>query len=156
MYDCGRSYDRRLIFVSPAHQRRLTIRHIAQQKDDAGSMGIFEHLRQLRQFERRHMPFLHTMEDLDLVLLIGHHQTLGELATMKRIMASEIGAAATLQRRVARLKQLGVVISKPQETDRRNMTLELSVPTLRIFQRLERQQETPKQRLSGRPGITPQ
>lgn len=98
-------------------------------------MGIFARLQDLRRFERRYLPFLLTFEDYDLTVAIGAHQVRGSPVTMKQIIAFDIGAVATLQRRVARLKRLGIIVSKPLESDRRNVTLELSARTLRVFQR---------------------
>lgn len=105
-------------------------------------MEIFARLRRMRQFERRHLPFLDSFEDLDLVLLIGQHQAQGQPITMKGITTFGIGAPATLQRRVARLKRLAVVEATPLKIDRRNVTLELSSRYIHIFQRYEKLLET--------------
>lgn len=101
-------------------------------------MEVFARLRRMRQFEKRHMPFLESFEDLDLVLLIGQHQMHGQPITMKRIASFGIGAPATLQRRVARLKRLGVIEPTPLALDKRNVTLELNSRIQRVFQRYER------------------
>jgi DNA-binding MarR family transcriptional regulator len=110
-------------------------------------MGIFARLQQLRQFEKRHLSFLHTFEDFDLLVLIGLHQGQGHPITMKRITAFDIGSVATLQRRLARLKRLGVIIPKPLEADKRNVTLELNPRVTRIFQRYEKLLESGEQLL---------
>jgi DNA-binding MarR family transcriptional regulator len=100
-------------------------------------MGIFSRLQNMRHFQTRHLAFLQTYEDFDLVVLIGLHQSQGQQITMKQIGAFGIGSTATLQRRVARLKRLGIIIPKPLESDRRNVTLELSAKVQRIFLRYE-------------------
>ena len=98
-------------------------------------MGIFAHLRKLRAFEQRHLAFLLTLEDFDVVHAIGMHQEGGALLTLKHMLAYDIGSVATLQRRLARLKRLGVVLESRSAHDRRNVHLELSPRTLRTFQR---------------------
>ncbi len=98
-------------------------------------MGIFAHLRKLRAFEQRHLAFLLTLEDFDVVHTIGMHQEQGDLLTLKHMLTYDIGSVATLQRRLARLKRLGVVLESRSSEDRRNIHLELSPRTLRTFER---------------------
>jgi len=98
-------------------------------------MRIFEYLGSLRSFERRHLPFLRSREDCDLVIAIGAHQERGTPLTLKQLYGLDIGSMATLQRRLSRLKRLGVVVHRRSPRDGRNMELELSPRTSKIFQR---------------------
>jgi len=98
-------------------------------------MQIFEYLHQLRTFERRHLPFVHTIEDLDMVSLIGLHQERGVPLTLKQMLSFDIGSVATLERRLARLKRLGIVLQARSDADKRNVELKLSPRVSRIFQR---------------------
>ena len=98
-------------------------------------MQIFEYLHQLRTFERRHLPFVHTIEDLDMVSLIGLHQERGVPLTLKQMLSFDIGSVATLERRLARLKRLGIVLQARSDADKRNVELKLSPRVNRIFQR---------------------
>lgn len=98
-------------------------------------MQIFEYLHQLRTFERRHLPFVHTLEDLDMVSLIGLHQERGVSLTLKQMLSFDIGSVATLERRLARLKRLGIVVQTRSDVDKRNVELKLSPKINRIFQR---------------------
>ncbi len=98
-------------------------------------MQIFEYLHLLRTFERRHFPFVRTLEDLDMLNLIGLHQERGVSLTLKQMLSFDIGSVATLERRLARLKKLGIVIQSRSEVDKRNVELKLSPKTNRIFQR---------------------
>ena len=98
-------------------------------------MHVFEYLQQLRAFERRHLPFIRTMEDLNILYLIGLHQERATPLTLKQILSFGIGSAATLERRLARLKRLGVVVQARSQIDRRNVELKLSPKTSRVFQR---------------------
>ena len=98
-------------------------------------MHVFEYLHQLRTFERRHLPFIRTLEDMNMVFLIGLHQERGIPLTLKHMLSFDIGSAATLERRLARMKRLGIVTQSRSELDRRNVELKLSPKTWRIFQR---------------------
>jgi DNA-binding MarR family transcriptional regulator len=98
-------------------------------------MHVFEYLQQMRAFERRHLPFVRTMEDLNILYLIGLHQERGTPLTLKQILSFGIGSAATLERRLARLKRLGVVVQARSQIDRRNVELKLSPKISRVFQR---------------------
>ncbi len=98
-------------------------------------MQIFEYLNQLRAFERRHFPFVRTLEDLDIVNLIGLHQERGIALTLKQMLSFDIGSVATLERRLARLKRLGIVVQTRSHLDKRNVELKLSPKTNRLYQR---------------------
>lgn len=98
-------------------------------------MQIFEYLHQLRTFERRHFPFVRTLEDLDMLSLIGLHQERGVSLTLKQMLSFDIGSVATLERRLARLKQLGVVVQSRSDIDKRNVELKLSPKINRLFQK---------------------
>ena len=98
-------------------------------------MQIFEYLHLLRTFERRHFPFVSTLEDLDMLNLIGLHQERGVSLTLKQMLSFDIGSVATLERRLARLKKLGIVIQTRSDVDKRNVELKLSPKINRIFQR---------------------
>jgi hypothetical protein len=98
-------------------------------------MQIFEYLNQLRAFERRHFPFVRTIEDLDIINLIGLHQERGVVLTLKQILSFNIGSVATLERRLARLKRLGVVVQTRSHIDKRNVELKLSPKVNRLYQR---------------------
>jgi len=98
-------------------------------------MLIHEYLNQARSFERKHLPFVESLEDLDLLIIIGLHQERGDLVTMKQILACDIGSVATLERRLARLKQLGIVTQARAKLDKRNVELKLNAKTARVFKK---------------------
>ena len=98
-------------------------------------MPLFEYLQRLRSFEQSHLPFLQTIEDFDMVRSIGLYQERGESLTLKLLFTFGIGTVATLQRRMARLKRLGIVIHKRSDLDRRNLDLRLSGRTTALFDR---------------------
>jgi hypothetical protein len=102
------------------------------------SLRIFNRLNLLSDFRRRHLPFVRTLEDLDLVREIGLHQANGEFATLKTLFLAGIGSVATVQRRISRLKRLGVVQQSKVEHDRRLVRLLLAPPVRRSYDRLNR------------------
>jgi DNA-binding MarR family transcriptional regulator len=98
-------------------------------------MLIFQALGAIRDFERAELSFIRTMEDLDIVREIGFHQEAGQPLTLKTLYTLRIGAAATIQRRLAALKKLGVVEQIPMERDRRSFALHLSPAALKAYER---------------------
>ena len=93
----------------------------------------FEKLRKLRTFERQHLPLLQTLEDVDIVREIGFHQEAGMPVNLAALFRLEIGAAATVSRRLRRLKQLGLVLQRRSRDDGRMNVLTLSPAVLRVF-----------------------
>jgi DNA-binding MarR family transcriptional regulator len=96
-------------------------------------MGVFAALRATRAFRRRHLDFLRTQEDLDLVLEIGFHQESGTPLTMKHLQLMGLTSVPTLQRRLRRLRQVGAIIGRRSEEDGRAVELELSPRLLRTY-----------------------
>jgi DNA-binding MarR family transcriptional regulator len=96
-------------------------------------MQVFAQLRALAEFPRRNLAFLETLEDHDLVSAIGHYQVLGVPITLKQLLMQGIGSVATVQRRLQRLKRLGVIVQRRSETDRRAVELTLSPACMKAF-----------------------
>lgn len=96
------------------------------------SLRIFSAFRAFRVFERRHMSFLRTGEDRDVVCEIGYRQALGTPPTVKELVMADLGAAATLQRR---LRRLGWVQQRRSERDRRAIELTLSPRLLKLYEK---------------------
>jgi DNA-binding MarR family transcriptional regulator len=94
---------------------------------------LFERMKTLRAFERRHLGFLSTPEDHDLVYEIGYHQAMGKPLTVKQIFLLGLGSVATMQRRLARLRELGVIEQRRCEHDRRSVEVRISPKALKLF-----------------------
>jgi DNA-binding MarR family transcriptional regulator len=90
-------------------------------------------LRTLRTFERAHLPLLRTVGDQDLILEIGYHQGRRRPLTMKQALLFDLGSVATTQRRVRRLRPLGLVAQNRSPKDRRVQELRLSPRLLAVF-----------------------
>jgi len=96
-------------------------------------MRQFEKLRALRAFRKEHADFLGTQEDRHLVAEIGYHQAKGKPLTLKQLHLLDIGSIATVQRRMRKLKSLGLVKQRQAASDRRSVELTLSAKCIRIF-----------------------
>ncbi len=100
-------------------------------------MRVFAKLRALADYQRRHLPEMRTPEDHELIREIGHHQVLGAPLTLKQVMLLGIGSAATAQRRLGRLKRLGLVRGRRSPADGRVVELTLSPACMKAFSRVE-------------------
>ena len=100
-------------------------------------MRVFERLRALRIFEKRHLGFLKTIEDHNLVTEIGYHQAEGKPLTLKQLFLLDVGSVATVQRRLRRLKQLGIVHQRRSPLDGRAVELSLTPKCIRLFAKYE-------------------
>jgi DNA-binding MarR family transcriptional regulator len=99
-------------------------------------MSTFGKLHELRAFQRRQLPLLRSIEDFDVLVEIGYHEDLGSPLTLKRLFLQKIGSIATVQRRLSRLKRLGVVMQTRSARDRRNLELTLSPEVRRLYRRI--------------------
>lgn len=97
------------------------------------AMGVFVRLRAGRLLQRRLLPLLETIEDFDLVMEIGYHQEIKAPLTPKALALLGIGASATLERRLRRLRQLGLVVERRSATDRRTVQLFLSPKVSKVY-----------------------
>ena len=86
--------------------------------------------RLLRDFEREHLRFISSIEDLDVVWAIGYGQRTGKPISLKDLCTGEFGAPKTVQRRLERLRRLGIVQQEPSDGDGRRIQLYLSPATL--------------------------
>jgi hypothetical protein len=82
-------------------------------------MRPFATLRAMRRFQKAQFRFLQTLRDLALVTRIGLHQEHGGPLRPTPLFLAQIGAAAAVQRRLTRLKKLGVVLQLRRNDDRR-------------------------------------
>ncbi len=100
-------------------------------------MRIFERMRAFRALENQHIPALNTGPDRHLIGEIGYHQAKGKPLTLKQLFLLNIRSIATVQRRLRRLKQLGLVQHRRAAKDRRTVELLLSPKCVRIFTKYE-------------------
>lgn len=96
-------------------------------------MPLFAKLRAARLFELMHMSALKKLEDFDLVREIGFHQEQGTPLTMKKLYLLDLGSVATIQRRLQRLRKIGLIVQKRSASDRRAVELMLSPKLVKHF-----------------------
>jgi hypothetical protein len=82
------------------------------------------------------MPFVKTLEDQDLLRVIGFHQETGDPITLKVLFLQGISSVATIQRRLRRLKRLGVVRESRAKHDKRLVKLTLGAAIVRDYGRM--------------------
>lgn len=100
-------------------------------------MPVFERLRALREFERQHLHFISTLEDQHLVREIGYYQARGKPLTLKQLFLLDAGSIATIQRRLRRLRHLGVIQQRRLANDRRAVELLLSPKFVRLIRKYD-------------------
>jgi hypothetical protein len=96
---------------------------------------VFQRLRTLRIFERQQLSFLRTIEDHNLVREIGYHQAEGMPLTLKQLFLLDIGSVATVQRRLRRLRHIGIVQQKKSVSDGRAVEITLAPRALRLLEK---------------------
>jgi DNA-binding MarR family transcriptional regulator len=102
-------------------------------------LKIFKALKTAGDFRRHNLPFLQTLEDLDLIREIGLAQVLGQPLSLKQLLMHGIASVATVQRRLARLKRLGIVERSKADHDKRIAKLTLTPAARKLVERWSRQ-----------------
>jgi len=98
-------------------------------------LKVFQALKASGDYRRRHMPFLKTLEDQDLIREIGYSQAAGHPLSLKQLFLHGIGSVATVQRRLARLRRLGIVEQVRADHDKRLLKLRLTPSALKTYNR---------------------
>jgi len=97
-------------------------------------LKTFRALKAASDYRRRRLPFLETLVDQDLIREIGYHQAIGHPITLKQLYMHGISSVATIHRRLARLKRLGVVEQARATHDKRIVRLTLTKAALRLHE----------------------
>lgn len=101
-------------------------------------MKTFRALREIHEFRRHHLPFLQTIEDAELVREIGLSQASGQPMQLKTLFLQGIASAATVQRRLNRLRRLGIVHQSRADHDKRVLHLSLDPGILKLYEQMGR------------------
>ena len=86
---------------------------------------MFQQLRRLQAFEQTHFPYVQSPLDSVLIAEIGYHQERGRPLTIKGLLLLNLGAPATVRRRMQRLVGLGLIHKRPVSHDARICHLEI-------------------------------
>jgi len=70
---------------------------------------MFQSLRKIQEFEQKNLEFIASPLDAILVAEIGRQEDLRQPLTVKGLLLLNLGASATVRRRLNRLVRLGVV-----------------------------------------------
>ena len=97
---------------------------------------IFGMLRAARSLEKQLVPLLLTMEDRDIVLEIGYHCEIGAPLGINQLYLLRIGSEGTIQRRLKRLRTLGIVVQERADEDRRGVRLSLDPEVQEAWKRV--------------------
>lgn len=89
-------------------------------------MKLFAGLRRMRDLERKHLPFVRSLAEFDLIIEIGYHEERGTPLTLKQLLMLGICARTTLRRKLNALIARGVLVRTPHESDGRAVVLSIS------------------------------
>lgn len=96
---------------------------------------MFQPIRKIQEFERKHLPFLDTSLDAILVAEIGRREDLRQPLTVKELQLLDLGAPATVRRRLNRLVRLGIVNKNRVDRDMRIQQLSIDRAVRKIYSR---------------------
>jgi len=96
-------------------------------------MKLFTGLKQIREFERRQLPFLKSVIDFDIVIEIGYAEEQEQALTLKQLFLLELSSRTTVRRKLARLIEQGIVLRRKHANDHRASLLTISASTVRLL-----------------------
>ena len=96
-------------------------------------MNVFARLKQMREFTRACLPDVCSLEDFDIVMEIGASQESGRPMNPKRLALLAIASPATVNRRLNRLVELGIVDKRVSRRDGRLVELRISPDILEMY-----------------------
>jgi len=96
---------------------------------------MFEKLRRLQEFEHQHLPYLQSPLDSVLIAEIGYYQEQGRPLNVKGLLLLQLGAPATINRRLRRLIRLGVIHKRHVRHDGRVYQLEVDAVVRKTYAR---------------------
>lgn len=96
---------------------------------------MFQRIRRIQEFEQNYLPFLESLLDAVLVAEIGCQEDHRHPLTVKGLLLLDLGAPATVRRRLNRLVRLGVVHKSRIQRDRRIQQLTLDRGVRKIYAR---------------------
>ena len=96
-------------------------------------MKLFTGLKKIREFERRHLPFLRSIIDLDIVIEIGYAEEQGQPLTLKQLLLLNICSRSTVRRKLATLIEQGIIIRRKHTNDHRSILLIISPSSIKLL-----------------------
>ena len=96
-------------------------------------MKLFTGLRKIREFERRHLPFLRSVIDFDIVIEIGYAEEQGQPLTLKQLLLLNICSRTTVRRKLATLIEQGIIIRRKHANDHRASLLMIAPSGVKLL-----------------------
>jgi len=96
-------------------------------------MKLFTGLKQIREFERRQLPFLKTVADFDIVVEIGFAEEQEQPLTLKQLFLLNLSSRTTVRRKLAKLIEQGIVTRRKRANDHRASLLTISASTVKLL-----------------------
>ncbi len=96
-------------------------------------MKLFTGLKQIREFERRQLPFLRTVVDFDIVVEIGYAEEQEQPLTLKQLFLLNLSSRTTVRRKLARLIEQGIVLRRKHVKDHRASLLTISASSVKLL-----------------------
>ncbi|OGA25055.1 MAG: hypothetical protein A3I02_11385 [Betaproteobacteria bacterium RIFCSPLOWO2_02_FULL_67_26] len=96
-------------------------------------MKLFTGLKQIREFERRQLPFLKAVVDFDIVVEIGYAEEQEQPLTLKQLFLLNLSSRTTVRRKLARLIEREVVTRRKHASDHRASLLTISASTVKLL-----------------------
>jgi DNA-binding MarR family transcriptional regulator len=100
---------------------------------------IFNLLKRLNELEKVAVPFIWTKVDRDVLIAIGAAQEEGNPLGLKQLILLDLGADATLRRRLRHLLDSGYVEKVTHQNDRRKVVYVVSRPIRKYMEILGRE-----------------
>jgi len=98
-------------------------------------MKLFTGLKKIREFERRHLPFLRSIVDFDIVIEIGYAEEQTQPLTVKQLFLLNISSRTTVRRKLAALIEQGIVIRRKHANDHRTSLLIVSRSGVKLLRK---------------------
>ena len=96
-------------------------------------MQLFTGLKQIREFERRQLPFLRSVVDFDIVIEIGYAEEQEQPLTLKQLFLLNLSSRTTVRRKLARLIEQAMVIRRKHAKDHRASLLVISPASIKLL-----------------------
>jgi hypothetical protein len=85
--------------------------------------GLFGMLRNVREMQRGHLPFVNSLVDFDIIIEIGFAEEEGSPLTLKQLFLLDISSRTTIRRRLAKLSEAGIIVRRKKKEDQRTTVL---------------------------------
>jgi DNA-binding MarR family transcriptional regulator len=96
-------------------------------------MKLFTGLRQIREFERRQLPFHRSVVDFDIVVEIGYAEEQEQPLTLKQLFLMNLSSRTTVRRKLAKLIEQGIVTRRKQASDHRASVLTVPASSVKLL-----------------------